>query len=211
MRDKHLTTCKAQSDCVKLRIDNEDKFDHFCSKPKVRTLFHDQSAGLMDRGDFNSWVERWRCVNAEFLARSLIHLGSTVGMHASEMTQHLPANSMDVLNRPSINSRKQIPATQIRPQFQSSELHQTPTIEGVCMRTLKSMYFSLISKPLSVLQKGLRDVRYQVKSELVQSNVVAKTLRELDRILGDSDSLPSSRDNSDLELSSFSDRRKCNA
>ncbi|TPP45340.1 hypothetical protein FGIG_00935 [Fasciola gigantica] len=105
MRDKHLTTCKAQSDCVKLRIDNEDKFDQFLFQTQSENVCSTINLlGLMVVRILQLGLKDGGCVKRRVLARSLIQHGPTVGIHASEMTQHLPANSMDVLIDQGINS-----------------------------------------------------------------------------------------------------------
>lgn len=205
MRGKHLSTYNRQSHRVQININDDDKGDQFNSIPKIKSTTTGRYAGLADHEAFNNWFERWRCVNAEFKARNIIRNGPNPSGRDPEMIYPAHVSLAGIVNRPMENSFKTSQSEVLSTEIPKSTL----PFQGVCMRTLKTMYHSLIGKPLSLLQKGLKDVRYQLEPRLAQSGVVTQTLHGLDRILRDSDVLVSNGEYSEMELTGLTDRIKC--
>ncbi|VDP99808.1 unnamed protein product [Trichobilharzia regenti] len=113
---------------------------------------------------FIQWVEKWRCVNAEFIAKQLVRDSKPSRETEGDIYQDLDKSS-DTLNRCMISSVQE---------------KTIPGDYGVYMDTLKTMYRTLVSRPLSTLHRGIKEVAGQLKThKFKHSEGVNRTLKEM--------------------------------
>ncbi|CAH8876103.1 unnamed protein product [Trichobilharzia szidati] len=112
---------------------------------------------------FIQWVEKWRCVNAEFIAKQLVKNSKLSPENEGDAYQDLE-KSNDTVNRGRISVREKT----------------APGDYGVYMDTLKTMYRTLVSRPLSMLHRGIKEVAGQLKThKFKHSEGVNRTLKEM--------------------------------
>ncbi|VDP22055.1 unnamed protein product [Echinostoma caproni] len=191
LHDKHLFPSKMQTEYERFTRENMITFDrHNMSTSKLPTA--DQLSNSTNRDAFNSWVERWKYVNAEFLARQLVRQGSNTTRHDCKKAKQkicVAETESCSQSNPCMNEVIQ----PVQSLFEFDELDPSSvSFQKACMRTLKSMYSSLIGRPLSLLQNGLKDVRLHLGPGVIQSGTVVETLQGLDRLLRSSDQMSNS-------------------
>ncbi|CAL8089740.1 unnamed protein product [Calicophoron daubneyi] len=138
--------------------------------------------GSGEREAFEKWAEKWKFVNAEYLAKQI-----TKAARLSEQKADRSDPFKDRTTRAECGETRLPVKSRIDPVGDVKEYGGQSGIvasdQNCYMDTLKSMYSSFISHPLTLLQRGFRASPGQTRPSEVKHSAFSKTLAELANVL----------------------------